>query len=213
MGNWPIVAALVLVTVLCLATLVACGLLVVDKMKRTSDFDQQAENYPHADDSEWGERAMARLFTPADARVLELGGGAGSVSAVVQEILTDKTKHVVVQPADGGMLGGLPALLQTRAACNSQFTVVDHVLQSGEGDAIVRALGGAPTCLVVDCENCLVGEYAKNPQLFTSATMVQVERDDFDGSYTSLLRDTLKLKLKHSGKGCGGMCATEVWVK
>lgn len=65
---------------------------------------------------------------------------------------------------------------------------------------------------MVDCENCLVGEYEKNPELFDHIKMIQVERDDFDNSYDSLFSN-LNFTLKHSGLGCDGRCATEVWIK
>ena len=171
---------------------------------------RQVDNFPHLEDTEWGERCVARMFTPSDAVVLELGGGSGSVSAVVQEKLADKTKHVVVQPQHG-MFGGLDALKKTKAKLGCQFHIVGHILEAGEQDQIIAKIG-LPTLLVADCENCLVGEYQKNPKLFDSLQMIQVERDDFDNSYAKLF-DLLQMKKIHTGKGCDGKCATEVWIK
>lgn len=210
--NPAIVAVLVLASLLA-GSLVILIYLAVACVFATPSCGRQATCFPHEDASEWGERCVARSFTGPMDRVLEFGGGAGSVSTVVQEQLFDKTRHVVVQPAEDGMFGGLEALKQTKDVCGAQFTIVDHVLQEGETAGIVQVLGGAPTCLVVDCENCLVGEYEKNPELFSDVRVLQVERDDFDGSYTDLLTNTLQLKKIHTGDGCDGRCATEVWVK
>ena len=86
-------------------------------------------------------------------------------------------------------------------------------------------LDGHPDCLVVDCEDCLVTEYNKNPGLFRHVQQVQVERDDPNQNYTPLLRDTLGLSHIHSGRGCGLdpptedmkrrgiLCTTEVWER
>lgn len=168
--------------------------------------------YPHKGHDEWGERCVARMFTKPNDTVLEFGGGSGSVSAVIQEKLLDKTKHVVVQPKENGMFGGLLALKETKKVCNCEFTIIDHILQPYEATNILTILGAPPTCIVADCENCLGEEYNKNPVLFSNLRILQVERDDFDRSYSQLLKDTLKLSLIHSGYGCNGTCATEVWA-
>ena len=169
------------------------------------------DKFPHPDTTEWGERCIARMFTPEDAVVLELGGGNGSVSAVIQERLLDKTKHAVVQPKhDQSMFGGYDALVETKHHLGLQFTIVDHVLEPGEQQDIIAKMG-QPTVLVADCENCLVGEYQKNPLLFVNLKMIQVERDDFDKSYDELLSQLNMYKV-YSGYGCGGGCATEVWL-
>jgi hypothetical protein len=76
-------------------------------------------------------------------------------------------------------------------------------------------------CLIVDCEDCLVGEHRKNPDLFKDIKRIQVERDDSgawrrpgdaasSGHYDPLFQQ-LGLKLIHTGKGCEGRCVTEVW--
>lgn len=144
----------------------------------------QAQNYPHVSDTEWGERCVARMFTPHDAKVIELGGGAGSVSAVIQERLSDKSKHIVVQPKhEQEMFGGWAALVETKNKLACEFTIVDHELQPGEVNRLTQGTWN-PTVLVADCENCLVNEYHKNPEMFHDLKMIQVERDDADQAYT-----------------------------
>ena len=178
-----------------------------------------------AGDSEWGERAVAERFSRGCMRVLELGGGSGSVSAVIQRHLADGTRHVVVQPDQRmGMMGGYRRLLRNRAAQGLRYHAIDHLLQPGEGGEVTRRLSGAPDCIVADCEDCLWGEYRKNPGLFAGARQIQVERDDENGNYQSLF-DKLGMERVHVGRGCGvhepnrfhvehGMrCTTEVWER
>jgi hypothetical protein len=69
-----------------------------------------------------------------------------------------------------------------------------------------------PNVLVADCENCLVNEYHKNPDMLHDLKMIQVERDDGDQSYTPLF-EKLAMRKIYTGKGCDGACTTEVWIK
>ena len=176
-------------------------------------------------DTEWGERAVAERFSGRCTRVLELGGGSGSVSKVIQAKLADRSRHVVVQPDERmEMMGGLKQLLKNRDAAKLQFQTIGHMLKPGEGLDVIRMLAGRPDCIVADCEDCLWGEYEKNPDLFAEAKQIQVERDDPNGNYEALFR-TLGMTKVHTGRGCGvhvpnrfhkreGMlCTTEVWER
>ena len=174
-------------------------------------------------ESEWGEREIAKRHTAKCDRVLELGGGAGSVSAVVQSKLKDPSKHVVVQPDERKpMMGGYRQLEANRKSCGFDFTTIDHMLTKDDVPFIVEKLNGKPDCLIADCEDCLGSEFEKNPELFDEVKMIQVERDDVDGNYESLFKEFTKTD---SYYGCGvtqptadhirnGMlCTTEVWEK
>lgn len=168
-------------------------------------------------ESEWGEREIAQIYTPPSACVLEFGGGAGSVSAVIQGKLDDSSCHTVIQPADGGhsevMMGGLEQLNKNKASCNFQFNVIDRVLQSNDSSDILHRVNKPYDTIVADCEGCLVDEENKNPELFWSISMIQVERDD-GGTYDALFnRLGLKMVEAGVGKGCDGKCNTEVWVR
>jgi len=162
-------------------------------------------------ESERGERDVARRHTYSCKNVLEIGGGAGSVSAIVQQELRHKERHVVVQPKADGMFGGFTQLMKNRKACDMKFTVIDHKLVPTDVDLIQTTLGSKPDCMVVDCENCLGQEYNKNPSLFDDLRLLQVERDD-RGSYDALFKK-LKLRKVDEGMGCGTSCKTEVWVR
>jgi hypothetical protein len=173
---------------------------------------KNAACFPHNIYEEWGERRVARAFTgvPYCSSVIEFGGGAGSVSAVVQERLRNPNNHVVIQPTLNEMFGGIAALRETQAACSAQFKIIDHVLEPGEGDSVLQMFDDTPNCIVADCEGCLHGEYEKNPQLFANIQTIQVERDDVDGAYDQLF-EALDMELIHEGLGCNGKCTTQVW--
>ncbi len=168
-------------------------------------------------ESEWGERNVAAKWTKGLCHsVLEFGGGAGSVSAVIQMNLENKKDHIVIQPDEKEMFGGIKILLKNKESCKMAFTAIDHVLAKGEGKALLEQVSQPFDCIIADCENCLVGEYEKNPELFDHIQYIQVERDDrlplnaSEGPYDSLF---IKLNMKKigSGVGCNGECETEVW--
>ena len=184
---------------------------------------------------EFLERYVVSNYLQQDcSSVLEIGGGSGAVSTIIQARLlsgSQRNRHVVIQPVDG-MYGALEALHLNRIACNSSFEVVDHALSEGEGVDIERSIGLPEgkgfDCIVVDCEGCLPGEFRKNKELFVNARQVIVERDDhedFDanelpiflegerGLYGHLLRVHLGMELTHTGGGCDGRCVTEVWTR
>ena len=181
-------------------------------------------------DGEWGEREVADKHTHPDSSVLEFGGGEGSVSVIIQKKLNNHKNHIVIQPADcstgGGAAScehyghGIDKLRKNKKSCNSEFTIIDHILKPGEGKELLKMVSKPFDTIVADCENCLNNEFKKNPDLFKYVTQIQVERDDREisltatgGPYEKLLKNDLGMNLVHTGKGCGGVCVTEVWEK
>ena len=169
--------------------------------------------------SEFGERQVADKFTKSDSCVLEIGGGAGNVSTVVQRKLNNKKDHVVIQPMEGDniMFGGLSELKKNKSICNSEYQIIDHVLAKGEGKKLLGMVSKPFDTIIVDCEGCLTGEYEKNPELFDHVTQIQVERDDCLTPTSSChyedLFNKLGMKLVHIGLGCGTTCETHVYER
>lgn len=191
---------------------------VVLQDQRTSNKKYLPSCYAGGGEGEWGEREIATKWTKGYcSSVLEFGGGAGSVSSVIQANLDDPYNHMVIQPAKG-MFGGLNQLLKNKKACDMKFTEVDHILKSGELKILRNKMNKPFDCIVADCENCLPGELAKNPDLFQGVKYIQVERDDSkmnslpDGPYTKLFKEN-GFKHVDTGHGCNGVCYTEVWAK
>ena len=167
--------------------------------------------YVRGGESEWGERALAKKHTHKCERVLELGGGAGSVSAIIQQELRDPRKHVVVQPDERlVMMGGFEQLLENKRSCAFHFTAIDHILTPTDVPLILETLGGLPDCLIADCESCLQGEFKRLPELFSDLKQFQVERDDANGNYDELF-DRLGMVKVDEFYGCNGKCPADVW--
>ena len=161
---------------------------------------------------EYGERWMAHNYTRPNACVLEFGAGVGSVTATLQEKLSDPTCHVAVEPGAENTSGlDLSQLRDNIAACDHKVTVVDHVLAKGE--ELSSLVSGRPfDTLVVDCEGCLVHEHKKNPHLFEHVTQVQVERDD-NGKYDKLFKEMGLTRVFREKTGRADKCFNEVWEK
>jgi len=128
---------------------------------------------------------MADIFIHPDACVLEIGGGSGAVSTIIQEHLRNRENHVVIQPTEGEgsetpMFGGINALRENKTSCKHKYTIVDHILKPGEGKSLLKMVSKPFDTLVADCEGCLIREYEKNPTLFKSLTMAILERDDLE---------------------------------
>ena len=214
----PIVATLA--GTFCHATLVDFDEQVILKKKYSANRDHLPACYLKGGEGEWGERGVASEWTKGYCQsVLEFGGGSGSVSAVIQEKISDKKNHVVVQPRGrGAMFGGYKQLVANKNACQFEYTAIDHVLTAGEEDAILDLVNEPFDCIVADCEGCLPGEFNKNPKLFEHVRYIQVERDDRrplnakHGPYDDLFHKMHFLKVATS-YGCGGKCYTEVWMR
>ena len=129
---------------------------------------------------EYKEQCQAYRYIRPDDCVLELGARYGSVSIVTNSLLTDKTRHVVIEP-DTHIV---PTLTANRDRNGAQFVIVDKfisyrndqtIVYDGYGTRIIRdttTSGGNKTLqisyaefkrqhslpfnvLIADCEGCL----------------------------------------------------------
>ena len=208
---------LVLISIIIIImTLLIVMILMIVRRRRLLDYVRHtyiSSCYNGGGEDEWAERDVAYKYTDKNANVLEFGGGSGSVSQVVQRVLNDPSKHVVIQPNDDGqMFGGFEQITKNKNACNSSYNIIDHVLSVGEGVYIKdHYIDGANFDLIIaDCENCLLNEYYKNPELFEGVKMIQVERDDVNNSYNELFR-ILNMKKIYTGFHPG--LSMEVWTR
>lgn len=160
---------------------------------------------------------VADKFTKPNSCILEIGGGSGNVSTVIQRKLNNKKDHVVIQPKEGVFFGGLEQLKKNKSSCNSEYQIIDHVLRKGEGKKLLQLVSKPFDTIIVDCEGCLTGEYEKNPELFDHVRQIQVERDDCvhksDSCHYEDLFKKLGMKLVYIGLGCDGKCETQVYER
>ena len=216
---------IILIIAICLLVIIATliviwGVVTKWKFKCKKKDNYEKDNYKRnnlacftGSDTEWGEREIAHKYTRPHATVLEFGGGEGSVSVVIQKKLKNRKDHIVIQPRNDG-IHGIEKLKKNKKACNSKFTIIDHILKPGEGKKLLKMVSKSFDTMIVDCEGCLHKEFEKNPDLFKYITQIQVERDDEAARpYDKLLKKDLGMRLVHTGKGCNGNCVTEVWEK
>ena len=97
----------------------------------------------HSTSHEGHEQLVATWCLRADDCVLEIGGGVGAVSAMVQRILADKSRHVVVEP----QARMCDVLERNKALHASQYTVARGALAKGKVfSRATAALDGPDSC-------------------------------------------------------------------
>ncbi len=146
----------------------------------------------------WEQLIAKEYIIPSDS-VLELGGRFGTVSCVINNILDDPIKHVVIEPEDAV----IPALLYNRKKHNSFFTVYKNIICSkpktlicaghatravdcADGDVptpsitldeIVKHHGFGFTALVADCEGCMEDFVSSHIDFVRQLRFVTYEKD------------------------------------
>ncbi|MDX5594183.1 FkbM family methyltransferase [Pseudovibrio sp. SPO723] len=93
---------------------------------------------------EWNERRLITRYLSSDAHVLELGGGLGVVSCVINRRLADPARHVVLD-ADPR---AVTALTQNRNLNGARFSIVHGVISAREQETVYLAptIGGSSLC-------------------------------------------------------------------
>tara|TARA_Y100000389_G_scaffold129835_1_gene127282 strand:+ start:1634 stop:2335 length:702 start_codon:yes stop_codon:yes gene_type:complete len=163
---------------------------------------------------EIGECSLAYSIIPKVENVVEIGGGAGKVSHVINTLLTDKTQHIVVEPGVGGRGNhGDEHLKNNKKRFDDQYTIIkkfaDDLVMSD-----LDVLKNKPQCLYVDCEGCL-NSFMSKPVGKYLLKNVEFIVNEMDG-HNDKIRNTCKqngFELYMIGYGCGKRCKTEVWKK
>lgn len=174
-----------------------------------------------SDDHEIGECSIAIQLIPHVKSVLEIGGGAGKVSHMINSILKKRNlenKHIVVEPGSIGVGNHKEKIYKNKEKFDDKYTIVKKLAEELTLSDL-DLLDQKPECLYVDCEGCLhkffktkIGEHC-----LTHAKFVVNEQDSFViKENQSDLHDILKkhnFNLIDYGYGCGKNCLTEVWYK
>lgn len=151
------------------------------------------------------EQLLANKYINPDDKVLELGARYGSVSCVINRILSDKTQHVVVEPDSRVWL----PLGKNREANNCQFQIITGFISrkklnltnldawyGGYGATMVEDESSRIksytleevyneynvdfNVLVADCEGCLESFFKENPDFINKLRLVIFEADYVD---------------------------------
>ena len=147
------------------------------------------------------EQILVLKYLPADAHVLELGGRSGAVSKAINLILSDKTKHLVVEPSTdtniinnletmGKKLGfkvfngaiGKKKILYDGYSTNHGYGLPYE--KSGEVEVNTKTIDQVQNeynirfnAIAADCEGCLVQILEDFPNLLDQINWINIEYD------------------------------------
>ena len=175
-------------------------------------------------DENWevGECSVAFQIIPKCNNVLELGGGSGKVSHIINKLLNDKNianKHLVLEPNDENTMGGNDNIYKNKQKFNDNYTILEKYAEDLDMKDL-EILDGPPDCLYADCEGCLykffntdIGKYVLNNVRFIVNEMDGFTiNENIDDNLRNLWKNNGFTKIG-VGYGCGTDCDTEVWYK
>jgi hypothetical protein len=169
---------------------------------------EQLDEIPYIDDkgnvidhknSERDEQMIAKNYIIPSDSVLELGGRFGTVSCVINNILDNPTKHIVIEPDDTVTL----ALLNNRKTHHSFFTVYQNVISEKPQKILYNGLSTRTididdqdtpipsitlkeiidlhnikfTALVADCEGCFEDFVIHHKEFIKQLRLITYEQD------------------------------------
>ena len=174
---------------------------------------------------ELGECSLAFQVIPYCDSVLEIGGGAGKVSHMINTLLKNPSKHVVIEPGKGGRGNhGDEHLWKNQKHFNDKYTIIKKYANDLVTDDLKKLGEHGPDCLYVDCEGCLLSfltdsTIGKSILKSKKLKFIVNEMDGFTSSiphHDNQLKKLLKdngFDVYAKGAGCGVRCETLVWKK
>ena len=169
------------------------------------------------EDHEIGECSISTQLIPLCKNVIEIGGGAGKVSHMINTILKNNNvhyQHIVVEPGERGTGNhGNINIYKNHDTFKDDYIVIKK-LATELLISDFNILDDKPDCLYVDCEGCLydfqnteVGKY-----VLEHVTFVINEMDGNNENIIKQWRDNGFIELI-TGYGCGIACETKVYIK
>jgi hypothetical protein len=163
---------------------------------------------------ELGECSIAIQVVPLVKNVIEIGGGTGKVSHIINTMLADNTQHIVVEPGVGGNgHHGDFNIYNNKAHFKDKYTIIKKFAENLTHNDF-SVLKNKPDCLYVDCEGCLhkfqnteIGKYVINNARYIV--------NEMDGNNKLIIKQWKKhgfVKIG-TGYGCGINCSTDIWYK
>lgn len=168
--------------------------------------------------TELGECSVAIQLIPYVNNVIEIGGGSGKVSSMINKILKERNlenEHIVVEPGlrGNGNIGDTDIIKKNRKTYNNKYHLIEKLADELTFEDI-KKLKNTPDCLYVDCEGCLlsffeteVGKYILNS--------IRYLVNEMDGNNEKLVKLWKEKGFKKigTGYGCNKTCDTDVWYK
>lgn len=193
--------------------------------------DHNGDFLDHKTIERWEQFIVKEHILPSDS-VLELGGRFGSVSCVINNILDEPMKHIVIEPEEVV----IPVLLENRKEHNSFFTVYKNIICSKpkklicagyatravdcteSGDVAMLSItleeitshhGFSFTALVADCEGCMEDFVSNHMDFVRQLRFVTFEQDFPElSNYTNVKR-----MLRECGLSCVQDDFHSIWVR
>ena len=193
-----------------------------DENNKMKIYDQCKYKGDGFDEShELGECSIAVQIIPYVENVLEIGGGTGKVSHIINKILKERNlekKHIVVEPGEIGYGNHKDIIYKNKKKFNDKYTIIKKLCENLTMEDL-KLLNFEPDCLYVDCEGCLheffktkIGKYCLNKVRF-----IVNEQDSFvinkDIKELNTLFENNGFKLLAEGYGCGTNCLTDIWYR
>jgi hypothetical protein len=174
---------------------------------------------------ELGECSLAFQVIPYCESVLEIGGGAGKVSHMINILLKNPLKHVVIEPGKGGRGNhGDEHLWKNQKYFNDKYTIIKKYANDLVTDDLKMLGDNGPECLYVDCEGCLLSFLTDSTigKTILKSKKLKYIVNEMDGFTSKIPEHDEKLKtllsnngfvIHAKGAGCGVKCETLVWKK
>lgn len=169
-------------------------------------------------DENWeiGECSVAFQIIPKCNNVLEIGGGSGKVSHIINKLLKEKNienRHLVLEPNDDNTMGGNDNIYKNKKIYNDKYTI----LEKYANDLTIEDLSileGPPDCLYSDCEGCLFDFFKKDigKYVLKNVRFIVNEMDGHNKELNQIWSEN-NFKKVAIGYGCRKSCNTEVWYK
>ena len=175
---------------------------------RLSALYDTLSSYPNSDmhnrvNIERPEQEMIAKYLPADCCVLEMGGESGTTSLIINKLLKDPTKHVLVEPSQQS----LPKLARTQEIYGTQFKVAHGFVgrnreqhealweeckyrQMFDLRDLEEMVNQKFDVLIVDCEGAFFNILKDMPDILDAAKLIIIEMDGPDDK-VPFVRDTL----------------------
>lgn len=165
---------------------------------RLSNIYHSLSHYPNNDmqnrvNIERPEQEMIAKFLPNECCVLEMGGESGTTSLIINKILKDPTKHVLVEPS----VNSIPKLKKTEEIYNTKFQIAHGFVGRNRSEheklwpeCKYRQMFDLPELenmvrqkfdvLVIDCEGAFYNILNDIPEILDNIKLIIIEMDGPD---------------------------------
>jgi len=136
------------------------------------------------------EQELIAKYLPYDCCVLELGGESGTTSLLINKIIKDPSKHVIIEPSSNS----IPKLYKTANIYDAKYKIVHgfiglnrdihkklwpecEVSKMYDLDSINKLVNSKFDVLVVDCEGAFYNILNEFPDILDNIKLIIIEND------------------------------------